>query len=135
MSDAPTIHRTSISTPVKRSILQNHKGEPEQLLLIQWMGSVLLCVLISWNAAVDAYLGQEPVYDKDGIFVEMRATRYKPIGADTLLFLLGLSGGSGTLYSMKRSQDKRLELEKEKIRLPKSKDPLDTDPGDPDARI
>ncbi len=160
MSTPPIVHRTSI--PLKRSILHNHNGEPEQLLLIQWMSAVLLCLLIGWNALVDAYLGHEAAYDKEGSFTEYRPTRFRPIGADTLLFLLGMAGGSGTLYNLKRSQDKKTDLERERMRVPVppaprpqgaqtyvgaggvavvqpqrpvSVDPLDTDPGDPDARI
>lgn len=136
MANPPVVYRTH--TPPVRSILHNHNGEPEQLLLIQWVSAILLCVLISWNAVVDAYLGYDPVYNSNGSVSEYRQSRFHPIGADTLLFLFAMAGGSGVMYNLKRSQDKKAELDKEKLRAaptPKSTNPLDTDPGDPNARI
>lgn len=139
MADLPRIHRTT--TPVARSILHNHNGEPEQLLLIQWVSAILLCLLISWNAVVDAYLGHDPVYNSDGSVSDYRPSKFRPIGADTLLFLFAMAGGSGVMYNLKRSQDKKADLDRERLRVaptppaPKSTNPLDTDPGDPNARI
>ena len=143
-------------TPKKSSLLHNLRGEPDQLLIIQWFGSIFLTLAISWNAAVDAYLGQELVYHEDGT-VTARDTRFNQIGVDTLLFLVAMSGGAGSLYNWRRAQDRKYEVEKVKVQAsapnppasqtagmyirnrrdqaPPSKDPLDTSPGDPDARI
>lgn len=144
-------------TPKKSSLLHNLRGEPDQLLIIQWFGSIFLTLAISWNAAVDAYLGQELVYHEDGT-VSARDTRFNQIGVDTLLFLVAMSGGAGSLYNWRRAQDRKYDAEKVKAQvssvppvgnpspstgmyirnrkdIPSSKDPLDTNPGDPDARI
>jgi hypothetical protein len=142
-------------TTKKSSLLHNLRGEPDQLLIIQWFGSIFLTIAISWNAAVDAYLGQELVYAEDGT-VTARDTRFNQIGVDTLLFLVAMSGGAGSLYNWRRAQDRKYEVEKVKVQatapipppmpssgmyirqrrdqLPPSKDPLDN-PGDPDARL
>ena len=134
----------------KSSILHNLRGEPDQLLIIQWTGAVLLALAIIWNFAVDAYLGHEVNISENGS-VSILPTRYRPISAETVLLLMAAAGGAGGMYNWRRGQDRRHEIERLKItphsptltptsgsyargRNP-SKNPLDTDPGDPDARI
>jgi hypothetical protein len=148
--------------PYKRpSILHNLRGEPDQLLIIQWAGAIFLTIAIAWNATVDAYLGHELVLEPQGQELVFRPTRFKPIGPDTLLFLVGMAGGAGSLYNWRRAQDRKHEIEK--IRTapagagqplsqssgsygvvartqrtmvrPTPSDPIDTMPGDPDAHI
>ena len=139
--------------PRKTSLLTNYKGEPDQLLIIQWAGAIFLSLAIGWNAIVDAYLGHEIGLDPNtGAQVTLQ-TRFKPIGPDTLMFLLGMAGGAASLYNWRRGQDKRHDLELAQVRAPQtgsvnpspspgmysktrpSQNPLDTMPGDPDARI
>ena len=145
----------------KPSILHNLRGEPDQLLIIQWAGAIFLTIAIAWNATVDAYLGHELVLEPQGQELVFRPTRFKPIGPDTLLFLVGMAGGAGSLYNWRRAQDRKHEIEK--IRTapvqqqqplsqssgsygvvartqrtmvrPTPSDPIDTMPGDPDAHI
>jgi hypothetical protein len=140
----------------KPSILHNLRGEPDQLLIIQWAGAIFLTIAIAWNATVDAYLGHELVLEPQGNELVFRPTRFKPIGPDTLLFLVGMAGGAGSLYNWRRAQDRKHEIEKirsnpattvvsppsqtagsyQRIRhKPASTDPLDTMPGDPDAQL
>lgn len=149
---------TSTSPPRKASILYNVRGEPDQLLIIQWAGSILLSLAIGWNAVVDAYLGHDLTRDVAGVLI-FEITRFKQIGSDTLILLLGMAGGAGSLYNWRRSQDRYHDLEKAKMQLPQSPQTvathnpiayaspskqrpvvasvnmLDTDPGDPDARL
>lgn len=144
---SPTVYR-------KTSILNNLRGEPDQLLIIQWAGSILLSLAIGWNAVVDAYLGHDLARDVAGVLI-FEITRFKQIGPDTLFFLLGMAGGAGSLYNWRRGQDRNHDLEKVKMQTPsvsqgtqtvatqipiaytkpKSANVLDTDPGDPDARL
>jgi hypothetical protein len=137
----------------KPSILHNLRGEPDQLLIIQWAGAIFLTIAIAWNATVDAYLGHELILEPQGNELVFRPTRFKPIGPDTLLFLVGMAGGAGSLYNWRRAQDRKHEIEKirsaptpavnppsqtagsyQRIRH-KPTDPLDTMPGDPDAQL
>ena len=148
----------------KPSILHNLRGEPDQLLIIQWAGAIFLTIAIAWNATVDAYLGHELVLEPQGQELVFRPTRFKPIGPDTLLFLVGMAGGAGSLYNWRRAQDRKHEIEKTRTApvpasagqqplsqssgsygvvartqrtmvRPTPSDPIDTMPGDPDAHI
>lgn len=97
------------------SILHNLRGEPDQLLIIQWAGAIFLTIAIAWNATVDAYLGHELVLEPQGQELVFRPTRFKPIGPDTLLFLVAMAGGAGSLYNWRRAQDRKHEIEKIRV--------------------
>ena len=86
-------------------LLHNLNGHPDQLLIIQWGAAVLLTLGVTWNAVVDAYLGHEVVSKPDG-GVELQITRFRPVGPDTLMIILAMVGGAGSLYNWRRSQDR-----------------------------